>query len=249
MELRSIVKFLINPLLHVLAGLVLLIFISRLRLGAAIFLAVYFFLVSIPVTGHYFSKFWKIDDTFNRGTTYDAAIVLAGVSDSDWHIRRHGVPYIPDDFFATSEGSDKILAGIYLTKLGQVKLLLIGEFINDSYNEGKAVRKLALDMGLKENQLCIYGRVNRTLDEVEGVKKYLEKHSLKKIVLIASEPDMRRALAMFRKKGLNPDVLSVDKEPDEVDFDSFIPTTTGIRKTYWFLYEVAGYIEYYLEGI
>jgi len=249
MELQGIVKFLINPLLYVLAGLVLLIFINKRRHRAAIFLAVYFFLISIAGTGHYFSKFWKIDDTFNKGTTYDAAIVLAGVSDDGWHIRRKGVPYIPDDFFATTEGSDKILAGIYLTKLGLAKLLLIGEFINDSYNEGKAVKKLALDMGLKENQISIYGRVNRTLDEVAGVKPYLEKHSLNKILLIASEPDMRRALAMFRKKGLNPDVFSVDKEPDEIDLDSFIPTTNGIRKTYWFIYEVAGYIGYYLEGI
>jgi uncharacterized SAM-binding protein YcdF (DUF218 family) len=248
MEMQDVVKFLINPLLYVLAGLVVLVLVKEHRVQMAALIAVYFYLISIAGTGHFFSKLWKIDDTFKQGITYDSVIVLAGVSDARWQIHREGIPYIPGDFFATSDNSDKILAGIYFVKTDHAKLLLIGEFIDGSYNEGKAVKKLALDMGLKEYQIRIYGRVNRTLDEVEVVKPYLEAHSLKENLLISSEPDMRRALAMFRKEGVNPDVFSVDKEPDEIDFNSFIPTTTGIAKTHRFIYEVAGYVGYYLKG-
>ncbi len=248
MEIHNIVKLLINPLLHVLAGLVLLVLVNKHRVQVAILIAVYFYLISIAGTGHFFSKLWSIKDTFNPEITYDTVIVLAGVSNAKWHILREGVPYIPGDFFATSEDSDRILAGIYFVKSGHAKLLLTGEYIDDSYDEGNAVRKLALDLGIEENQIRIYGRVNRTLDEVEGVKSYLQGHSLGKNLLIASEPDMRRALAMFRKTGLNPDVFSVNKEPVEIDFYSFIPTTTGIAKTHRFLYEVIGYIGYCLKG-
>jgi uncharacterized SAM-binding protein YcdF (DUF218 family) len=248
MEIQDIVKFLINPLLYVLAGLVLLLLIKEHRAEAAVVIAVYFYLISITATGHFFSTVWKIEDTFKRDTTYDAVIVLAGVSDTGWNIRREGVQYVPDGFFAVSDGSDKILAGIYLVKSGHARLLLIGEFIDGCYNEGKAVTKLALNMGLREDQMHIYGRVHRTLEEIEGVKTYLEKHPLKKILLVACEPDMRRALGMFWKNGLDPDVFSADKESEQIDIMSFVPTIAGVAKTHRFIYEVVGYVGYRLMG-
>jgi len=256
MEIQDIAKFLINPLLYVLLGIILLIFIKRQRLKLTLLLTVYFYLISITFTGYIFSKAWKVNDTFNPNIIYDAVIVLCGVSNADWHLDRDGLPYIPDDFFVANARTDRIFAGIYFIKSGNAKLLLIGDAvykkyeqgIYKTYNEGIFVKKLATDMGLKENQIQIYGQVKRTLNEIEGVKKYITNHQVRKFLLVASEIDMRRALAMFKKQGLNPDIFSVNKEKPEITWKSFIPHTQGILKTEVCLYEFVAYVGYYLRG-
>lgn len=247
MEIQDIAKFLIDPLLYVFVGLVLLIFLKKYRLKLTLLLGIYFYLISITFTGQVFSKLWKINDTFNPDITYDAVVVTAGVSDPRWYIKRKDLPYIPNDFFSTIEDSDRIFAGIYFVKASHAKLLLFGEWIHDTFNEAKVVKKFASDMGLKENQIHIFGRVERTLNEAEGAKFYVEKHPIKKILLVTSQRHMRRALAMFKKQGLNPDVFSARKEPS-VTWESFVPDVDGIVKTEEYLYEVIGYIGYYLKG-
>jgi uncharacterized SAM-binding protein YcdF (DUF218 family) len=247
MEMQDIAKFLINPLLYVLAGLFLILFIKKHRIKLTLMLVIYFYLISITCTGKIFSQSWKINDTYNPVATYDAVVVLAGVSDALWNVKSREFPYIPNDFFAVANSSDKIFAGIYFVKSGHAKILLIGEWIFNTYNEAKAVKKLASDMGLRENQIHIYSRVKRTINEVEGVKFYVEKHPLKNILLVAAETDMRRALAMFKKHGLNPDAFSVNKETG-ITWQSFVPNGEGILKTEEYLYEITGYIGYYLKN-
>ena len=247
MEIQDIAKFLINPLLYILAGLLLLLFVKKHKTKLTLLLVIYFYLISITCTGKVFSQVWKMNNTFNPVVTYDAVVVLAGVTDAFWNIKSRELPYIPNDFFAVANSSDKIFAGIYFVKSGNAKLLLIGEWISDTYNEANAVKKLASDMGIRENQIHIYGRVKRTLNEVEGVKLFLEKHPLKKCLLVAAEPDMRRAVAMFKKQGLNLDTFSVNKETG-LTWESFIPNGEGIRKTEEYLHEVVGYIGYYIKG-
>jgi len=256
MEIQDIAKFLINPLLYVLLGIILIIFIKKQRLKLTLLLAVYFYLISTTFTGYIFSKVWKMNDTFNPDIIYDAVVVLAGVSNADWHIDRDGLPYIPDDFFAANERTDRILAGIYFVKSGNAKLLLIGDAvykkykqgINKTYNESIFVKKLATEMGLKENQIQIYDKVKRTLNEVEGVKQYITNHQVGKFLLVASEIDMRRALAMFKKQGLNPDIFSVNRDNTEFSWESFIPHIGGIIKTEICFYEFVAYLGYNLKG-
>jgi len=163
MEIQDIAKFLINPLLYVFLGSILLIFIKKQRLKLAILLTAYFYLISIPLTGYVFSKGWKTSDTFNPNKVYEAVVVLAGVSDSYWHLKRDGLPYIPHDFFVADERTDRILAGIYFVKSGNAKFLLIGDAVfkkykqgmYKTYDEGICVKKLAIEMGLRENQIKI----------------------------------------------------------------------------------------------
>jgi len=247
MEIQDIAKFLINPLLYILAGLLLLLFVKKHKTKLTLLLVIYFYLISITCTGKVFSQVWKMNNTFNPVVTYDAVVVLAGVTDAFWNIKSRELPFIPKDFFAVANSSDKIFAGIYFVKSGNAKLLLIGEWISDTYNEANAVKKLASDMGIRENQIHIYGRVKRTLNEVEGVKLFLEKHPLKKLLLVTAEPDMRRAVAMFKKQGLNPDVFSVNKETG-ITWKSCVPTVEGIMKTEEYIHEVIGYIGYYIKG-
>jgi uncharacterized SAM-binding protein YcdF (DUF218 family) len=201
-------------------------------------LGYHFYLISIPFTGYVFAKIWKMNDTFKPNVIYDAVVVPAGVSDAYWHLDRDGLPYIPHGFFASEVTTDRILAGIYFVKSGNAKLILIGGAVHKKYKqgiykiyeEGFYVKKLATEMGLKENQIEIYGKVQRTLNEAEGVKQYITNHPIKEILFVTSEIAMRRTLAMFKKQGLNPDIFSVNKEK-EITWDSFIPQAKGISKT------------------
>jgi uncharacterized SAM-binding protein YcdF (DUF218 family) len=255
MEIEDVARFLINPLLYVLLGIILLIFIKKHRLKIALLLIAYFYLMSITFTGHIFSKVWKVNETFDPNISYDAVVVLAGVSDPEWHIDRDGLTYIPQDIFATCESTDRIFAGIYFVKAKNAKLLLIGNWVYEKnkqgvykkYSEGMAVQKLVSEKGIKDDQIWIYGKVNRTLDEVEGINKFITSHRVEKFLLVTSEMHMRRALAMFRKKGLHPDIFSVNKEI-EITWESFIPSVSGIVKTESCLHEFVGYIGYHFMG-
>jgi uncharacterized SAM-binding protein YcdF (DUF218 family) len=246
-EIQDIGKFLKNPLLYVLIGLITLLFIKKHRLKITIMLLLYFYFMSITFTGYAFSRLWKICDTFDDKKVYDAVIVLSGVSNANWHIDRKDLPYIPDDFFVATDNSDRILAGAYFVKSGHAKLLLIGDWVYETYSEGVYVKKLLSDIGLMDEQVQIYSQIKRTLDEVKGVKQYLEKKQLKEILLITSEKHMRRALAMFKRQGLHPDVFSVNKE-SELDWEFFIPSIDGIMKTDGCFYEVVAYGGYFLKG-
>jgi uncharacterized SAM-binding protein YcdF (DUF218 family) len=254
-EIQDIAKFLINPLIYVLLGIILLIFLKKHRLKIILLLAVYFYLISITFTGYVFSKVWKINDTFKPNIMYDAVVVLSGVSDAGWHLDRDGLPYIPQGFFASEERTDRILAGIYFVKSRNARFLLFGDDVSKKYKHGEyktydesiVVRKLATEMGLNENQIQIYGKVKRTLDEVEGVKIYITNHQVEDFLLVTSEIHMRRALAMFKKRGLNPDIFSVNKET-EISWESFVPRINGISKTEGCLYEFVAYMGYYLRG-
>jgi uncharacterized SAM-binding protein YcdF (DUF218 family) len=165
------------------------------------------------------------------------------------------LPYIPDDFFASNEATDRILAGIHFVKSGHAKLLLVGRWVPESlkygshvtYDEGMYARNLALQMGLKDKQILIYGRIERTLNEAEGVKKYFGNHRPGRLLLVTSEIHMRRALALFHKQGLYPDAFSVNKEKG-ITYESFVPGGEGLEKTKNCLHEIIGYAGHFFRG-
>lgn len=255
MELQDIAKFLINPVLYLFIGLAILLLTKKQRRKLILFLILFLYIISIPFTGHLFSKVWKVNDTLSPQKTYDAVVVLSGVSDSTWHLERADIPYIPEDFFASDDGTDRILAGIYFVQSGKAGLLLIGDSVRVSrtygisriYREGRYAKKLAADMGLKERQIHIYGEVRKTLNEAEKVRKYVQDNHIKRLLLVTSEMHMRRAHAMFRKQGLEPDVFSVNKGKN-ITPDSFVPQARGFRNTEECLYEVVAYVSYFFKG-
>ncbi len=80
------------------------------------------------------------------------------------------------------------------------------------------------------------------------MKEFLEENKYKNVILITSEMHMRRALAMFNKVGIFPDSYSVDRTNFEINWKDFIPTDGGVRRIKTFLYELFGYVGYYLKG-
>ncbi len=184
----------------------------------------------------------------NHNVTYDAVVVLAGFTPYKWYIKNSYTENKDIDYFLFTEDVDRILWGIEFVKSGHAHMLLFGDWRIEPFSEADIVFKFAIQQGLKPEQIKIYGKIKRTVDEAKNVKIYVDKHSVGKLLLITSESHMRRALAMFNKQGLVPDTYSVNKNDNQVSLRYFIPSALGVVKSKSCLYELVGYLGYYIKG-
>ena len=242
--IQDIAKFLTNPLLYIWIGLLVSLYKFRGNRKRLIILNIVFYCLSIGFTGLTLRSLWKVDDRYNENIVYDAAIILTGViGPGDSRLKGK-----TDYDFRVHSTSNRLITGIALVKSGHAKSLLFGNCVVNDYDEGLVIREFAKYQGLKEDEVRIYGDIRNTLDEANGVKKFLEKNKYEKVILVTSEIHMRRALALFNKVGVFPDSYSVNKSSYEVNCNDFIPAGGGIILVREFLYELFGYVGYYLKG-
>ncbi|MBF0345166.1 MAG: YdcF family protein [Nitrospirae bacterium] len=249
MLLNNIVMILMNPILYVFVGLIALLVLKRRHKLLIFSLILYLYVISIPyTTNQFFARYWRVNDTYDPSVTYDAVVVMAGVTDANLHVAGNFPFYVPENHVFYTNGIERIWAGIYFVKKGFAKKLLFGQWKVKTYNEAEGVRRYALSLGLKEHQIDIYATVNRTIDEAKGVKALNDKQPIKRLLLITSESHMRRALAMFKKQGINPDVFSTNRHGTHADFFSFLPKASALEHSWHSFYELGGYAFYCLTG-
>lgn len=246
--MQDVAKFLINPLLYVWIGFLILFFsLRRYRRNLLLILAIYFYLISIPYTPYLFNRAWSIEDTFAPDKSYDAVVVLSGVADHSWYIDSNYNQ--PEDRFRFNENINRLMAGIGFVESGKAPLLLLGGLKINSFNEATILREFAIQHGLRDDQIRIYGEVNRTIDEAKRLKGFTEENSIQNLLLVTSALHMRRALAIFDKQGLTPAIYSVNRRGSQkVSWSHFIPSPGGVGATFNSLYELVGYIGYYVTG-
>jgi len=254
---------LINPLLYLFAGLLWLMIKLKGQRKLVFAITLYFYLVSIPITGILFWSVWKTEDTFKPEKLYDGVVVLTGGVDYNWYIEERvyrKLLFEPEQYFHFNRHSERIYSGIEFVKSGRAKIFLYGSwiprvFIQDryeSFNTSELVKKFALQHGVPEEKFIIYGEgVKRTLDEARQLKTYAVKNSIRDILLVTSESHMRRAAALFKKQGLSPDLYSVVKTPSVLvlnKFKNYVPSHTGLKSSMGCLYELVGYLGYFFKG-
>ena len=250
---QDVARFFLNPLFPVFfIGLVLLIRKQRTRLGMLLLLA-YLYGVSIPYTAQVIMARWWVADTVNRQKTYDAAVVLGGIVDYKWYVR-HSIENEEEIFRYLSgyqqlgQSSGRILMGTAAVKSGLADTLLLSDVTIKGVNETKILLDFLGKQGIDAGKIAVHGKVRNTLAEAKSVKAYSENNGIKSILLITSANHMRRAAALFRKQGLNPDLLSVSRDNAPITWESFVPSGDGLEDTYGMLYEVVGYTAYLIQG-
>ena len=260
MELQDIAKFLINPFLYLFFSLVLLLTIKKSNRLLIIIITVYFYIISIPLTGNLFSNIWKIDDTYDSSVNYDAVVVLGGIVDYQWYINEKvykRLLYNPNNYYRFNSAADRILAGIGFVKSGHARMFLYGDIVQDiyvldrleSFNTGNLVKEFVIKQGIAEEKIKLYGKnIKRTLDEANGLKDFIKNNPMEKLLVITTESHMRRAFAMFNNKGLSPDIFSVHKTTLKLKWKYFIPSPHGAGYTMGCLYELIGFIGYFIRG-
>jgi uncharacterized SAM-binding protein YcdF (DUF218 family) len=244
-------RFFLNPLFPAFfIGLLLLIKRQRTRLGLLLLL-VYLYGVSIPYTSQVVMGRWSVPDTVNRGKTYDAAVVPGGMVDYKWYVSHAAEKEIFSRYLSGYEqlgqSSARILMGAAAVKSGLAETLLLSKVTIRGVNETKILRDFLERQGIDSRKIAEHGKVRHTLAEAKSVKAYCENNGLNTILLITSANHMRRAAALFRKQGLNPDLLSVSRDNTPITWLSFVPSTDGLQDTYWMLYEIVGYTAYLIQ--
>ena len=242
--IQDIAKFLTNPLLYIWIGLLVSLYKFSENRRRLIVLNIIFYCLCIGFSGSALRYSWYVTDKYDENVVYDAAILLGGVIEP---VNPKSIGDTGYDF-SLSSINKRLVTATGFVKSGHAKLLLFGNCFTKNYDEGPIIRKFAEFQGLKEDEIETYGDVRRTVDEVNGVKIFLEKNKYKKVILITSAIHMRRALAMFNKAGIFPDSYSGDTHSYKISWKNFIPTAGGAKHVQGFLYELFGYVGYYLKG-
>ena len=227
-------------------------------------ITLYLYLVSIPITGALFWSGWKTENTLKPEKVYDGVVVLTGGVDYNLYINERvnrKSLYDPEQYFRFNRHAERIYAGIEFVKSGQAKLFLYGKWVPriliqdryESFNTSELVKKFALQNGVPEKKFVIYGQgVNRTLDEAMQLKSFTEENSIHDLLLVTSESHMRRAAALFRNQGLFPDLYSVLRTPSIqatlTKLKNYVPSPKGLKSTMGCLYELVGYLGYFIMG-
>lgn len=250
---QDVARFFLNPLFPAFfIGLLLLLRKQRTRLGLLLLL-LYLYGVSIPYTSQIVMARWSVADTVDRHSRYDAAVVLGGMVDYKWYVRHAAeneeeiFRYV-SDYQQLGQSSARILMGAAAIKSGLADTLLLSNVRIKGVNETKILLGLLERQGIDPQKIAVHGKVRNTLAEAKSVKAYSESHGLKRILLITSANHMRRAAALFRKQGLNPDLLSVSRDNTPVTWESFVPSGDGLDDTYGMFYELVGYAAYLVQG-
>jgi uncharacterized SAM-binding protein YcdF (DUF218 family) len=250
---QDVGRFFLNPLFPAfLIGVVLLLKKQRTRLGL-LFLLVYLYGASIPYTAQVIMAKWWVADTVNRQKTYDAAVVLGGIVDYKWYVR-HSIENEEEIFRYLSgyqqlgQSSGRILMGTAAVKSGLADTLLLSDVSIKGVNETRILLEFLGKQGIDAKKIAVHGKVRNTLAEAKSVKAYSENNGIRSILLITSANHMRRAAALFRKQGLEPDLLSVSRDNGPITWESFVPSGDGLEDTYGMLYEVVGYTAYWIQG-
>ena len=262
--MNSIVKFLLDPLILIF-GLFLWYLITAKKINPIVnYIILFFYLVSIPITGELFHNVWKIKDTYKSDKLYDGVIVLAGALETSWYlddISQNKFIYNAKDYFHFNYASERLYAGIHFVKSGLAKKVFHSNYIakifynNKSFslNNSVLVKKFAIQNGIDDSNFIIFGEpVKNTYDEGVEFKKYLKGSNENDILLITSEVHMRRASRLFENQGLFLDRYSVNRRLPFTKIlkkiHNYIPQISGLKLTKNILYETIGYLGYYLKG-
>lgn len=249
MLLKMVALIFINPLTHILVGMIYLVFTKKYKQAIAIILTLYFYIFSISITSGLITNVWGIADTYKPQEHYDAVTVLAGVLDVSWYESNASLFYVPKNYIKTTNNTDRILAGLYFLKSGQASELLLGEWIYNCINEAQMVKMYLSSQGISQDRIVLYSKVDRTIDEARGVRLYARKNQIKKILLVTSSLHMRRAFAMFKNQGLTPDTFSTNRcRRSDISWTSFLPSVNGISASLDCIYELTAYVFYYAKG-
>ncbi|MCX5876242.1 MAG: YdcF family protein [Deltaproteobacteria bacterium] len=250
---QDVARFFLNPLFPAFfIGLILLLKKERTRLGLLLLL-LYLYGVSIPYTSQIVMAKWWVADTVDRHSRYDAAVVLGGIVDYNWYVRHAAeneeeiFKYV-SDYQQLGQSSARILTGVAAVKSGLAETLLLSDVTIKGVNETRILLDLLEKQGIDPQKIAVHGKVRNTLAEAKSVKAYCESKGIKRILLITSANHMRRAAALFRKQGLNPDLLSVSRDNTPITRESFVPSGDGLEDTYGMLYELVGYTAYLIRG-
>jgi uncharacterized SAM-binding protein YcdF (DUF218 family) len=172
----------------------------------------------------------------------DAVVVPGGGSvDLDW---AGSIP-VPN-----AETLSRLVTGVELAKRLRVPLILCGgngEPFATKVNDAEAMAPSAYAMGMPKEQVIIESASRNTLENSFAVRKIVKGN---RIILVTSAYYMRRACAMFGRRGFSvvPAPTFFLSQTRKVSFNSFIPKASDLYRSTVGLAEWASMAWWHMRG-
>ncbi len=247
--LSKVLYYLVTPILWIVAALVVAVVAKKPKrrktaLVAALGMVLFFtnpFLANEAMLG------WEEGPKpMAQVGTYDAAIILCGISDQE---------KLPHDRMYITRGADRVLHPLQLYRMGKVRSFVItggsGSLVTTYSSEAAEIKKMLLYAGIPEHLILTEEKSRNTHENAQFTAKLLESQPhLKKLLLVTSAFHMKRASGCFIKSGINAETFATDFYTSRRRFspDNFIPYEGALYHWQRLLREMLGYVVYDAMG-
>jgi len=231
-------------LILLIIGLVLNNGNKRLGRHLTILAVLLLYLLSLDQTAYFILK--TLEERYpplkNVKITVDAVVVPGGGSvDLEW-INADPVP--------NAETLSRMVTGVEWAKRLRVPLVLCGgngEFFATKINDADAMAPSAYAMGMPKEQVVIENVSRNTLENAYAVRKLIKGD---RIVLATSAYYMRRAMALFTRRGfkVTPAPTYFLAQTRTISFNSFIPKASDLYRSSVGLAEWVNMAWWYIRG-
>jgi uncharacterized SAM-binding protein YcdF (DUF218 family) len=239
--LSKILLFLLVPLNWVLALFIIAVFkrnqVKRRRYLIAGLTLVYVF--SVPFLFKGFTRLWDINPNPRKTNSvkYSCVIVLGGFSGQG--IQGGG---------QFNRAADRFITATLLLTTDKARRILVtggnGELIAGAYREALWAKLQLQKLGIADSLILVEGNSRNTVENAAFSKKILQAANLKPpYLLVTSAFHMRRALMIFKKKGMEVvphpcNYLTNNKQFKLIDI---VPQADVLSSWEVYLKEVVGY--------
>ncbi len=178
----------------------------RICLAAALLVLVVFSLE--PVSNRLERSLEGAESTWRADATYDAVIVLGGMTDIHAHPAEQG------ETIAFNDGAERLLAGYQLLRTDRARhIVLTGGAPDPSGAAGTEAALAARQLerwGIASERIVLETKSRNTAENAAYTARIVKERGWRTLVLVTSDSHMERAAACFRAKGLEFDTLPVD---------------------------------------
>lgn len=164
-------------------------------------------------------------------------------------------PLPPRKYLEMSDAVDRVWHAARLYRAGKIKHVLIAagnvSWHETVASEAELIRGLLLDWNVPAEAVSIEKRSRTTRENAVNVKPFLAEHSWQSLVLITSGWHMPRAIAVFRKAGVEVTPSSTDVQVAGTQrFGPIVllPNARALAQTTRAFREWMGILYYWLRG-
>ena len=150
----------------------------------------------------------------------------------------------------TREGSLRVLEAARLHRLlGGVPTIATGGAGSSQYSETGLMALQLEQLGVPAHDIIKEEKSTNTRDHAMFVPPLLKEHGIERFVLVTSQQHIARALAAFRKVGMDP----VPSTPEVyvargAFYEMFVPSRVGLSMSESMIYDLLGWVYYKAKG-
>jgi uncharacterized SAM-binding protein YcdF (DUF218 family) len=200
-----------------------------------------------------FMRWWEIkyekeDYAPEQTQNFDYAVVLGGMF---WYNEKLEKPQF-------MRSADRLFQALWLLKQKKVKKIIFsggsGSIEHPDHKEGEIIKRWLKQMDFPDSCIVVESESKNTHENALNTKSILETmdYKNKKVILVTSAFHMRRALACFKKvgvDGMTPYITDCYSGPRKFGWDHcFIPTSDAWSVWQPLIHEWVGYVTYKLAG-